>query len=201
MPRGKVLDWLLEADQPSIRYLALTQLLSRKESDADVRDAKASIPEVGWASEILARRDPAGWWARDRGWLDLSVGEGRTGSQRDARCVGGIGSLRRLPSVKVDPCDEGLRRTERGILPRARTPRPGGTVRAVVPLPLAHPLLLRPPGWPRLSDRARLWEGPSARVRARPPSQEAAARREMDPRRGATGPAPGGRTVVRGASE
>src|SRR6266852_2925010 len=81
------------------------------------------------------------------------------------------------------PCDEGLRRTECGVLSRARTPRPGGTVRAVVPLPLARPLLLRPPGWPRLSDRARLWEGPPARVRARPASQEAAARREVDPRR------------------
>src|SRR5207247_2742841 len=90
---------------------------------------------------------------------------------------------------------------ECGVLPRARTPRPGEKVRAVVPLPLAHPLLLRPPCGSRLSDRARLWEGPSARVRARPPSQEAAARRTLEPRRSPTGPTPGGRTVVRGASE
>ncbi len=62
MPRTKVLDWLLEEDQPSIRYLALTQLLGKSETDSDVREAKVRIPSVGWAAEILARRDPAGWW-------------------------------------------------------------------------------------------------------------------------------------------
>ena len=66
MPRDKVLDWLLEPDQPSVRYLALTQLLGRSETDSDVRDAKARIPSAGWAAEILARRDPGGWWVRDR---------------------------------------------------------------------------------------------------------------------------------------
>jgi hypothetical protein len=65
MPRDKVLDWLLEPDQPSVRYLALTQLLGKSETDSDVREAKARIPAAGWAAEILARRDPGGWWVRD----------------------------------------------------------------------------------------------------------------------------------------
>jgi hypothetical protein len=66
MPRDKVIDWLLEPDQPSVRYLALTQLLGKSETDSDVRDAKARIPSAGWAADILARRDPGGWWVRDR---------------------------------------------------------------------------------------------------------------------------------------
>jgi hypothetical protein len=66
VPRDKVLDWLLEPDQPSVRYLALTQLLGRSETDSDVRDAKARIPSAGWVAEILARRDPAGWWVREK---------------------------------------------------------------------------------------------------------------------------------------
>src|SRR3972149_5257908 len=65
MPREKALDWLLEPDQPSIRYLTLTKLLGKGETDSDVRDAKARIPTAGWAAEILARRDPGGWWVRD----------------------------------------------------------------------------------------------------------------------------------------
>jgi len=65
MPRDKVRDWLLEPDQPSVRYLALTQLLGKSETDSDVRDAKARIPSAGWAAEILARRDAGGWWVRD----------------------------------------------------------------------------------------------------------------------------------------
>jgi hypothetical protein len=65
VPREKVLDWLLQPDQPSIRYLTLTQLLGKSETDSDVREAKKQIPRMGWAADILARRDPAGWWARE----------------------------------------------------------------------------------------------------------------------------------------
>jgi len=47
MPPDEVLGWLLEPDQPSIRYLTLTQLLGKSETDSDVRDAKARIPTAG----------------------------------------------------------------------------------------------------------------------------------------------------------
>lgn len=57
-----VLEWLLEKDQPSIRYRALTELQGRTESDPDVREARRRIPTVGWAADILAERNPAGWW-------------------------------------------------------------------------------------------------------------------------------------------
>ena len=66
MARADPVDWLLEEDQPAIRYLALTQLLHRRATDPEVREARAQIPTKGWAADILARRDPAGWWARDR---------------------------------------------------------------------------------------------------------------------------------------
>jgi len=64
--RHKVLDWLLEPTQPSIRYLALTQLLGKSQTDSDVREAKTRVPSAGWAAEVLARRDPGGWWAREK---------------------------------------------------------------------------------------------------------------------------------------
>ena len=54
------LDWLLEDDQPSIKYLALTRLLDREESDSEVRATKASIATRGWAPEILSRMEPGG---------------------------------------------------------------------------------------------------------------------------------------------
>jgi hypothetical protein len=61
-----VLSWLLEESEPSIRYRTLTELLGHKESDPEVREAKKKIGKVGWASEILARRDPAGWWVHEK---------------------------------------------------------------------------------------------------------------------------------------
>ena len=54
------LNWLLE-NQPSIRYLALTQLLEKTENDPEVQSAKQMIPKVGWAGEI-AKQQPEGWW-------------------------------------------------------------------------------------------------------------------------------------------
>lgn len=60
----RVLDWLLEPTQPAIRYRTLTELLGRKGSDPEVRAAKAAMVSTGWVAQILARRDPAGWWAR-----------------------------------------------------------------------------------------------------------------------------------------
>lgn len=56
------LRWLLEEDQPSVRYLALTELLDRSESDAEVSEARRSIPLRGWAAQILAKQAPGGWW-------------------------------------------------------------------------------------------------------------------------------------------
>ncbi len=56
------IDWLLEESQPSIKYLALTQLVGKTENDPEVRSARQMIPKTGWASEILASQLPGGWW-------------------------------------------------------------------------------------------------------------------------------------------
>ena len=57
-----VLSWLLEPSEPSMRFLALTQLLGRPEQDPEVRESRRDIPRTGWAAEVLSGRDPAGWW-------------------------------------------------------------------------------------------------------------------------------------------
>ncbi len=56
------IDWLLEEQEPSMRYLALTQLEGRSEKDPEVRSAKERIGKEGWAATILAKQKPGGWW-------------------------------------------------------------------------------------------------------------------------------------------
>ncbi len=58
----RVLDWLLEDDQPSVRYYALIDLLGRGASDPDVRGARARIPKAGWAAQLLKRQKKGGYW-------------------------------------------------------------------------------------------------------------------------------------------
>jgi len=65
MPKTKSdpVGWLLEDEEPSIRYLTLTNLLGKGEKDPEVKAAKRQIGKVGWAAEILAKQKPGGWWA------------------------------------------------------------------------------------------------------------------------------------------
>jgi hypothetical protein len=69
-PQGAVIEWLLEQNQPAVRHAAMTELMDRKPSDSEVREAYASIPTVGWGSDILKRQNPDGrWQSRPKGSL------------------------------------------------------------------------------------------------------------------------------------
>jgi hypothetical protein len=60
----RVLRWLLEEEQPAVRYRALVELLDRSESDPEVRRARSRTGRVGWAAEQLADQQPQGYWER-----------------------------------------------------------------------------------------------------------------------------------------
>ena len=59
---SKVIQWLLEANQPAVRYYALIDLLGRKAGDAEVRSARSRIARVGWARDQLQTQGPKGFW-------------------------------------------------------------------------------------------------------------------------------------------
>jgi hypothetical protein len=61
-PDANVLHWLLEQNQPAVRYHALLQLLDRKPDDPEVRQARAKIGRVGWAADQLREQGPKGFW-------------------------------------------------------------------------------------------------------------------------------------------
>lgn len=59
---ANVIDWLLERENPSIRYRTLTELLDRPADDADVVEAKAQIPTSPAVTRILDKMHPDGYW-------------------------------------------------------------------------------------------------------------------------------------------
>ncbi len=63
---SSVVSWLLQEGQPSVRYLALTELLGRLPRDPEVKAARAAIPGLGWAKEILDRQSVEGYWEGGR---------------------------------------------------------------------------------------------------------------------------------------
>jgi hypothetical protein len=60
--KGDPTDWLLEKDNPSVRYFTLTCILERSENDPEVRKAKEEIMETGVVPKILANQKNEGYW-------------------------------------------------------------------------------------------------------------------------------------------
>lgn len=57
-----VVKWLLEADNPSVRYRTLTELLNRPPTDPDVVDTKARIASSKPVEKIFSKMHPEGYW-------------------------------------------------------------------------------------------------------------------------------------------
>ncbi len=72
---SKVHDWLLEEDQPSIRYRTLTELLDVPAQDQRVRDARQVLATSAPAEAIWARMHPDGYWLQKNNAGKL-VGDG-----------------------------------------------------------------------------------------------------------------------------
>ncbi|MGI0054563.1 MAG: hypothetical protein ACREB9_06165 [Thermoplasmata archaeon] len=72
----KVIQWLLEEEQPVVRSAALVDLLGHKEADPEVRSARSMIARVGWAHDQLRAQGPKGFWEAHepkklKSWIDF----------------------------------------------------------------------------------------------------------------------------------
>jgi hypothetical protein len=71
-----VVEWLLETDQPVVRYHTLLELLDRPKDDPEVRRAHSRIGRAGWAADQLREQGRRGFW-ESRGpenvqeWVDF----------------------------------------------------------------------------------------------------------------------------------
>jgi len=60
--REPALPWLLEPENPSVRYWTLRDLLDRPADDPEVRAAQAAIPTSPPVAELLAAQKSDGYW-------------------------------------------------------------------------------------------------------------------------------------------
>jgi hypothetical protein len=58
------LPWLLEPDDPGVRYLALRDLLRRSPADPELAAARQAAHVEGPIATVLAHMEPEGYWAR-----------------------------------------------------------------------------------------------------------------------------------------
>jgi hypothetical protein len=58
------IDWLLETDNPSVRYFTLRHLLDKPKGDSEVRAAKRAIMDSGPVKKILSKQKAEGYWVK-----------------------------------------------------------------------------------------------------------------------------------------
>ena len=66
--------WLLEDDNPSVRYLTLTNILDKTQSSTEVKRAKADIMHIGIVPRILAKQTDGTWNSPGRFYTDKYKG-------------------------------------------------------------------------------------------------------------------------------
>jgi hypothetical protein len=114
------IQWLLEPENPSVRYWTLTDLLDRPAADPEVRKARAAIARQPIVKDIFARQHPQGHWGDD--------------ATKPCMADGTLGTLSILHMLGVEPdertakgCDSLLRygQNESGGFSMTQTRRSG----------------------------------------------------------------------------
>src|SRR5512139_2517543 len=62
--KGDPLPWLLEPENPAIRYLALRDLLDNPAGDDELEQARLAAHTSGPIAAVLAEMRPAGYWVK-----------------------------------------------------------------------------------------------------------------------------------------
>jgi hypothetical protein len=55
-------EWLLEEDNPSVRYFTLMDILEKPENNPKVVETKSNIMKMGVVPKILAKQETGGYW-------------------------------------------------------------------------------------------------------------------------------------------
>jgi hypothetical protein len=63
--KGDSLSWLLEEDEPGVRYLAMRDLLDLPSDDADLTSAQELAHKEGPISTVLDEMDETGYWVKE----------------------------------------------------------------------------------------------------------------------------------------
>jgi hypothetical protein len=108
------IDWLLEINNPSVRYFTLKDILSRAKGNPDLKDAHRNIMISGIVPAILAKQNENGSWGVPE---DFYV---------RAKYKGTVWNIILLAELGADGNDERIRKTAEFILSISQDKQSGG---------------------------------------------------------------------------
>lgn len=107
-------DWLLEDDNPSVKYFTLIDVLDRSHDDFEVIKAKEDIMKIGVVPKILEKQNPGGYWGKPEDFYVRS------------KYRGTVWNLIILASLGADKDDARVKKTCEFILNNSQEPQRGG---------------------------------------------------------------------------
>lgn len=114
MLRNFPIDWLLEDDNPSVKYFALIDILDKSQDSSEVIRAKEQIMKTGVVLKILEKQNPGGYWGKPEDFYARS------------KYKGTVWNLIILASLGADKDDARVKKTCEFILDNSQEPKLGG---------------------------------------------------------------------------
>ena len=74
--KNETVEWLLESDNPSVRYRTLTELLDIPSENETVQETKQKIPDSTAVLNILDKMHPDGYWLQRNPRTKETLGKG-----------------------------------------------------------------------------------------------------------------------------
>jgi hypothetical protein len=106
-------DWLLEDNNPSVKYYTLRDILGKTEDDSKLKDAKQEIMENGLVPSILEKQKKEGYWEDP-------------GNFYTAKYKGTVWQLLILAELGADITDARVKKACEFILENSQDPESGG---------------------------------------------------------------------------
>ena len=109
----KIIDWLLEDDNPSVKYYTLTSLLEKPYNDEDVINARKAIMEYGLVPQIVEQQNEDGSWGIPDKFYTLKY-------------TGTVWVLLLLSELAADPQDPAIKKACEFVLAHSQNEESGG---------------------------------------------------------------------------
>lgn len=106
-------EWLLEEDNPSVRYFTLLDILENPEDSPEVIETRENIMKIGVVPKILAKQESEGYWGLPENFYIR------------AKYKGTSWQLIILAELGADGKDERIRKTCEFMLKNAQDPESG----------------------------------------------------------------------------
>ncbi|MFA0834760.1 MAG: nitrogen fixation protein NifH [Methanobacterium formicicum] len=107
------IPWLLEEDNPSVRYFTMLDILDKPQNDSHVTCTREKIMEVGVVPKILAKQESGGYWGLPENFYLRGKYKGTSWQ------------LIILAELEADPRDERIRNACEFILENSQDPESG----------------------------------------------------------------------------